>query len=147
MTRGHTPLLAATYLRGLDDFELRRTTAHYRASDIGESGGIFGVVQVGANQFKVSPDDLIFVEKLPGYNVNDNVLLPHVLLLSSKSCTIVGRPSIENAKIHAVVEEHVRDVKKLTFKKKRRKGYQRLAGHRQELTALRITQILGFEDQ
>ena len=43
----------------------------------------------------------------------------------------MGRPSVQNAEIHAVVEEHVRDAKKLTFKKKRRKGYQRLSGHRQ----------------
>lgn len=44
---------------------------------------------------------------------------------------MVGRPSIDNAEIHAVVEEHVRDAKKLVFKKKRRKGYKRLMGHRQ----------------
>jgi len=44
---------------------------------------------------------------------------------------VVGRPSIDNAEIHAVVEEHVRDAKKLIFKKKRRKGYKRLMGHRQ----------------
>mmetsp|Transcript_21984 Transcript_21984/g.35628 ORF Transcript_21984/g.35628 Transcript_21984/m.35628 type:complete len:204 (+) Transcript_21984:170-781(+) len=106
---------------------------------------IFGVVQIGANQFKVSPDDLIFVEKFAGYQVNDMVVLPEVLLLSNMDRTIVGRPSVPNAAVHAVVEEHFRDSKKLIFKKKRRKGYQRLKGHRQELTALRILSISGVE--
>jgi len=92
MTQGHAPLLEATSRRGLDGFALRRTTASYHvgASDSGESGCNFGVVQVGANQFKVFPDDLIFVEKLPGYNVNDKVrvvsfLSPLILFVSRSS--------------------------------------------------------------
>lgn len=51
--------------------------------------------------------------------------------MTFRSRTVIGRPSVQNAEIHAVVEEHVRDAKKLIFKKKRRKGYQRLTGHRQ----------------
>ena len=50
-----------------------------------------------------------------------------------------------NAEVHAVIEEHVRDAKKLAFKKKRRKGYQRLKGHRQQLTGLRISCVTGLD--
>ena len=92
---------------------------------------IFGVVKVGAQQFKVVPDDLIVVEKLGEAKVNDPVVLSEVMMLGTAERTIIGRPSVPGAAVHAVVEEHFREAKKLAFKKKRRKGYQRLKGHRQ----------------
>ena len=94
---------------------------------------VFGVVRVGGAQYKVCPDDLIFVEKLAGARVNEPIVLDDVLM--------VGRPAVPNASVRAVVEEQLRDAKVLAFKKKRRKGYQRLKGHRQQLTALRISTI------
>ena len=155
---------------------------------------IFGVVKVGAQQFKVVPDDLIVVEKLGEAKVNDPVVLSEVMMLGTAERTVIGRPSVPGAAVHAVVEEHFREAKKLAFKKKRRKGYQRLKGHRQvrrgasapvkrstrlrrrfsfpfrfpsrrhvdrpthlsqrfdprrtqQLTSLRITQIVGIDDQ
>lgn len=92
---------------------------------------IFGVVKVGAQQFKVVPDDLIVVEKLGELKVNDPVVLSEVMMLGTAERTVIGRPSVPGAAVHAVVEEHFREAKKLAFKKKRRKGYQRLKGHRQ----------------
>jgi large subunit ribosomal protein L21 len=92
---------------------------------------IFGVVKVGAQQFKVVPDDLIVVEKLGEAKVNDPVVLSEVMMLGTAERTVIGRPSVPGAAVHAVVEEHFREAKKLAFKKKRRKGYQRLKGHRQ----------------
>jgi len=92
---------------------------------------IFGVVKVGAQQFKVVPDDLIVVEKLGEAKVNDPVVLSEVMMVGTAERTIIGRPSVPGAAVHAVVEEHFREAKKLAFKKKRRKGYQRLKGHRQ----------------
>ena len=73
------------------------------------------------------------------------VVFPDVLMVGSRSCTVIGRPSVPNAEVHAVIEEHVRDAKKLAFKKKRRKGYQRLKGHRQQLTGLRISRVTGLD--
>ena len=92
---------------------------------------IFGVVKVGAQQFKVVPDDLIVVEKLSEAKVNDPVILSDVIMVGTSTKTVIGRPSVPGAQVHAVVEEHFREAKKLAFKKKRRKGYQRLKGHRQ----------------
>ncbi|CAK8544535.1 unnamed protein product [Lathyrus sativus] len=105
----------------------------------------FAVVQIGSHQFKVSNGDSIFTERLKFCEVNDKLILNKVLLLGSASQTIVGRPIVPDAAVHAVVEEHALDAKVIIFKKKRRKNYRRTKGHRQELTKLRITNIEGVE--
>ena len=79
---------------------------------------IFGVVKVGAQQFKVVPDDLIVVEKLSEAKVNDPVILSDVIMVGTSTKTVIGRPSVPGAQVHAVVEEHFREAKKLAFKKK-----------------------------
>ncbi|WZZ76499.1 hypothetical protein YC2023_087869 [Brassica napus] len=106
---------------------------------------VFAVVQIGSHQFKVSNGDSIFTEKLKFCDINDKLVLTKVLLLGSASQTIIGRPILPEATVHAVVEEHALDEKVLIFKKKRRKNYRRTTGHRQELTKLRITDIQGIE--
>ncbi|KAL2344046.1 hypothetical protein Fmac_005331 [Flemingia macrophylla] len=106
---------------------------------------VFAVVQIGSHQFKVSNGDSIFTERLKFCEVNDKLILNKVLLLGSASQTIVGRPIVPDASVHAVVEEHALDAKVIIFKKKRRKNYRRTKGHRQELTKLRITDIQGIE--
>ncbi|VVB17298.1 unnamed protein product [Arabis nemorensis] len=106
---------------------------------------VFAVVQIGSHQFKVSNGDSIFTEKLKFCDINDKLILTKVLLLGSASQTIIGRPILPDATVHAVVEEHALDEKVLIFKKKRRKNYRRTRGHRQELTKLRITDIQGIE--
>ncbi|KAK4770776.1 hypothetical protein SAY87_031308 [Trapa incisa] len=105
---------------------------------------VFAVVQIGSHQFKVSNDDSIFTERLKFCEVNDKLILNKVLLLGSKTQTIVGRPIVPNSAVHAVVEEHALDAKVIIFKKKRRKNYRRTKGHRQELTKLRIINIQGI---
>ncbi|XP_031248695.1 50S ribosomal protein L21, mitochondrial [Pistacia vera] len=106
---------------------------------------VFAVVQIGSHQFKVSNGDSIFTERLKFCEVNDKLILNKVLLLGSESQTIVGRPIVPDATVHAVVEEHALDAKVIIFKKKRRKNYRRTKGHRQELTKLRIIDIQGIE--
>ncbi|XP_020264040.1 50S ribosomal protein L21, mitochondrial-like [Asparagus officinalis] len=106
---------------------------------------VFAVVQIGSHQFKVSNGDSIFTERLKFCDVNDKLILNKVLMLGSKSQTIIGRPILPEAIVHAVVEEHALDAKVIIFKKKRRKNYRRTKGHRQELTKLRITDIQGVE--
>ncbi|KAL3643420.1 hypothetical protein CASFOL_014235 [Castilleja foliolosa] len=106
---------------------------------------VFAVVQIGSHQFKVSNRDSIYVERLKHCDVNDKVVLNKVLLLGSQTQTIIGRPILPDAAVHAVVEEHALDAKVIIFKKKRRKNYRRTNGHRQELTKLRITDIQGIE--
>ncbi|KAJ3685226.1 hypothetical protein LUZ61_014390 [Rhynchospora tenuis] len=105
---------------------------------------VFAVVQIGSHQFKVSNGDSIFTEKLKYCDVNDKLILKKVLMLGTKNETIIGRPVLVDASVHAVVEEHALDAKVIIFKKKRRKNYRRTKGHRQELTKLRITDIQGI---
>ncbi|KAL3820477.1 hypothetical protein ACJIZ3_006382 [Penstemon smallii] len=106
---------------------------------------VFAVIQIGSHQFKVSNRDTIYVERLKYCDVNDKLVLNKVLMLGSKTQTIIGRPILPEAAVHAVVEEHALDAKVIIFKKKRRKNYRRTKGHRQELTKLRITDIQGIE--
>ncbi|WJZ96390.1 hypothetical protein VitviT2T_015082 [Vitis vinifera] len=106
---------------------------------------VFAVVQIGSHQFKVSNGDCIYTERLKFCEVNDRLILNRVLLIGSTSQTIVGRPTLPDVAVHAVVEEHALDAKVIIFKKKRRKNYRRTKGHRQELTRLRITDIQGIE--
>ena len=107
----------------------------------GEPGSAFAIVEVGAQQFKVTPDDLIYVERLQGVDVNDLVRFGRVLMSGSASRTVVGRPYIRGASVVAVVEEQFRDGKVFVFKKKRRKNYRRFNTHRQDLTGLRILRL------
>lgn len=107
--------------------------------------GAFAVVQVGSHQFKVTPGDMIYTEKLKHADINDKLLLNKVLLMGSSKQTIIGRPNIPEAGVLAAVEEIALDAKIIVFKKKRRKNYKRTNGHRQELTRLRILQIEGID--
>lgn len=106
---------------------------------------VFAVIQIGSHQFKVSNGDCIYVEKLKYCEVNDKLILNKVMMVGSPTQTIIGRPILPDAAVHAVVEEHALDAKVIIFKKKRRKNYRRTKGHRQELTRLRITDIQGIE--
>lgn len=72
---------------------------------------VFAVVEVGGTQYKVTPDDLIYTERLAGVDVNDKVALNHVLLLGSRQQTVVGRPYVVGARVTAVVEEQFLDAK------------------------------------
>ncbi|KAK3265689.1 hypothetical protein CYMTET_25649 [Cymbomonas tetramitiformis] len=108
--------------------------------------GKFAVVQIGAKQFKVTPDDFIYVEKLKEVDVQDKLVLPNVMLLGSQSQTIIGRPFVPGTAVVAIVEQHMRNKKVYVFKKKRRKNYRKSQGFRAQLTGLRIIEILGFEE-
>lgn len=106
---------------------------------------VFAIIQIGSHQFKVSNGDCIYTERLKFCDVHDKLILNKVLMLGSQTQTLIGRPVLPDAAVHAVVEEHALDAKVIIFKKKRRKNYRRKNGHRQELTKLRITDIQGIE--
>jgi len=103
---------------------------------------MYAVIKTGGKQYKVAKDDVIKVEKMAG-EPGDSVDLSEVLLVGDDKGQTVGAPLIEGAKVAATVLEQKRDKKVIIFKKKRRQGYQRKNGHRQNLTVLRITDILA----
>lgn len=65
---------------------------------------VFAVVELGPTQFKVTPDDLVYSEKLKGVDVGDEVSLNRVLLLGNTATTVIGRPHVPGATVTAVVE-------------------------------------------
>jgi large subunit ribosomal protein L21 len=101
---------------------------------------MFAVIRTGGKQYRVAPNDIIEIEKIAG-NPGDIVSLGEVLLLGGDGAPKTGSP-ISGASVAAEVLEQKRDDKIIVFKKKRRQGYRRTKGHRQALTALRITEIL-----
>lgn len=101
---------------------------------------MYAVIRTGGKQYKVAKDDVILVEKLAG-DAGADVQLEDVLMIGDGAKTTVGTPAVEGASVSATVIEQGRGDKVVVFKKKRRQGYRRTKGHRQDLTVLRITDI------
>ena len=102
---------------------------------------MFAVIRTGGKQYRVAPNDIIEVEKIAG-KPGDIVELAEVILLGGDGGPKTGSPTIAGAMVAAEVLAQTRGDKIVVFKKKRRKNYRRKKGHRQALTALRITEIL-----
>ncbi len=102
---------------------------------------MFAVIRTGGKQYRVAPNDIIEIEKIAG-KPGDIVELGEVILLGGDGGPKTGSPTIAGALVAAEVIEQKRGEKIIVFKKKRRKNYRRKNGHRQSLTALRITEIL-----
>ena len=102
---------------------------------------MFAVIKTGGKQYKVAKDDVIKVERLAG-EAGDSVQLDQVLAISGENGALtVGAPLVDGAMVSATLLEQARADKIIVFKKKRRQNYRRKAGHRQDLTVLRITDI------
>ena len=101
---------------------------------------MFAVIRTGGKQYRVAPNDIIEIERVAG-EPGDIITLGEVLLLGGDSPK-TGSPIIAGALVAAEVMEQSRGDKIIVFKKKRRKNYRRKKGHRQDLTLLRITEIL-----
>ena len=96
----------------------------------------YAVIETGGKQYKVSEGDVLTIERLDT-DVGGNVTFDKVLALSGDAGLSVGEGA-GSAAVQAEVLEHFRGPKLIAFKKKRRKGYKRRIGHRQELTKVKI---------
>lgn len=101
---------------------------------------MFAVVKTGGKQYKVAVDDILKVEKLPG-EAGSTVVLDEVLMVGDDKDLKVGTPTLSGVTVSAEILEQTRGDKIIVFKKKRRQGYRRKAGHRQDLTVLKVTGI------
>ncbi|WP_169566167.1 50S ribosomal protein L21 [Sneathiella limimaris] len=102
---------------------------------------MFAVIKTGGKQYKVAKDDVIKVERLAG-EAGDTVTLDQVLAVAGDDGALtVGAPVVEGATVSATLLEQSRADKIVVFKKKRRQNYRRKAGHKQDQTVLRITEI------
>lgn len=102
---------------------------------------MFAVIKTGGKQYKVQEGDVLNVEKL-NMEKEKKVTFDKVLLIEDEGKTLIGTPFVENALVRAEVIENFKDKKILVFKKKRRKQYRRTRGHRQELTKIKIEEII-----
>jgi len=100
----------------------------------------YAVVETGGKQYRVRAGDTLQVEKLD-VEQGGNIELSPVLAVSDGTELTIGKPRVEDAKVTASVVRHTRGDKVVSFKKKRRKGYSRKKGHRQELTVLKIESV------
>ncbi len=101
---------------------------------------MYAIVEIAGQQFKVEEGKKIFVHRLDAEE-GDNVEFEKVLLLDNDGTVTVGEPVIENTVVEGKVLAHPRGDKVIIFKKKRRKGYQKRSGHRQDFTQLEILSI------
>ncbi len=101
---------------------------------------MYAVLETGSKQYRVSAGDTLQIERLP-VEAGQSVTFDQVLLVSNDGKVQVGAPTVANAAVVADVVDHIRGEKKLTFKMKRRKGYHKSIGHRQELTVIKVKEI------
>ena len=101
---------------------------------------MYAVVSIGGQQFKVSPERYIYVNRLEA-SEGEAVTFDQVHLIAQENDVKVGAPVITGARVHGKVLAHVKGDKVLVFKKKRRKGYQKMNGHRQQFTQVLIESI------
>ena len=102
---------------------------------------MFAVNKTGGRQYRVVPDDVLEVGKLDG-DVGTIIQLGEVLVLGGDT-PVLGVPTVAGATVAAEVLDHKRGPKVIAFKKRRRKNSRRKRGYRDELTVLRITEILA----
>lgn len=103
---------------------------------------MYAIVEIAGLQYKVSRKQRVFVHRLEA-NEGASVEFDKVLLIDNDGKITVGSPVIDGARVAAKVISHLKGDKVIVFKKKRRKGYQKLNGHRQQLTELLIQAVLG----
>jgi large subunit ribosomal protein L21 len=102
---------------------------------------MFAVIKTGGRQYRVIPDDVLEIGKIAG-DVGTIVQLGEVLMLGGEA-PVLGLPTVAGATVAAEVLQHKRGPKIISFKKRRRKNSRRKRGYRDEITVLRITEILA----
>ena len=101
---------------------------------------MYAIVDIAGQQFKVEKGRKIFVNRLEGEK-GASVDFSKVLLTDDNGTVKVGTPYVDGVNVKATIVDHVKADKVLVFKKRRRKGYQKLNGHRQCLTQILIEEI------
>ena len=101
---------------------------------------MYAIVEIAGQQFKVEQNDEIFVHRLEG-DPGTIIEFDQVLLLDNNGKISIGKPLVEGTSITGKIVDHVRGDKVVIFKKKRRKGYEKESGHRQDFSKVLIENI------
>jgi large subunit ribosomal protein L21 len=100
---------------------------------------MYAIIRTGGKQYRVEPGEKLRVEKLD-HKLGSSFEITDVLFVGGENA-LIGTPTVSGAKVGVVVTQHAKSPKILVFKKKRRKGYRRLKGHRQPFTELFVSYI------
>ena len=101
---------------------------------------MYAVIETGGKQYRVAPGETLEVDRLEA-EAGQPFTLNRVLLVANEGKVTVGAPTVAQASIAVDILEHFRGEKKIAFKMKRRKGYHRTVGHRQEMTRIKVGEI------
>ena len=101
---------------------------------------MYAIVEIAGQQFKIEKGCKVFVHRLKAEE-GSSVKFDRVMLVDNDGTVKVGAPTVQGAEVTATVLNHLKGDKVLVFKKKRRKGYQKMNGHRQYLTSIQIEDI------
>jgi large subunit ribosomal protein L21 len=101
---------------------------------------MYAVLETGSKQYRVIAGDTLEIERL-AVEAGKPVTFDRVLLVNKDGKVTIGSPTVARASVVADVVEHIRGEKKIAFKMRRREGYHRTVGHRQELTVVKIKEI------
>ena len=104
---------------------------------------MYAIVEILGQQFKVEQGKRLFVHRMNEAERGSTVEFDKVLLVDNDGAVTVGSPVVEGAKVVCEVVSHVRGEKVIVFHKKRRKGYRKRNGHRQDFTELTIKEIIA----
>ena len=103
---------------------------------------MYAIIETGSKQYRVAAGDTLEIERL-AVEKGQTHTFNHVLFVNNEGKSTFGSPHVAEAAVLAEVVDHIRGEKKVAFKMKRRKGYHRKVGHRQELTVVKIKEIKG----
>jgi large subunit ribosomal protein L21 len=101
---------------------------------------MYAVIETGSKQYRVTAGDTLRVERV-ATKAGQSITFDRVLMVGDEGKFTNGSPTIATASVLADVVEHIRGEKTVAFKMKRRKGYHKKIGHRQELSVVKITEI------
>lgn len=101
---------------------------------------MYAVIKTGGKQHKVSEGEMITVEKIQG-NKGDEIVFSEVLMVADEGNIRVGTPLLEDARVVGEIMSQTKGTKINVFRMKRRKGYHKKTGHRQQLTSMKIKKI------
>ncbi len=101
---------------------------------------MYAVIKTGGKQHRVSEGDVIAIEKINGEK-GDAVVFDQVLMVEKEGDIRIGRPILEGARVVGEILAQTKAAKLIVFKMKKRKGYHKKNGHRQQLTSMKIKEI------
>lgn len=101
------------------------------------------IIKTQGNQYTVKEGDVLFVNRYQNTQAGDSIIINEVLMLGEGDNLKMGLPLVAGASVSAKILENKRDKKVTIYKKKRRQGYARKRGHRQEISVIKIESIKG----